>query len=321
MDFWTFQKKLRRKLLYWLCWPYLAVKKNWSRKFYAKRILERLKSRPPEPPNSKADLFFSAAFRVNSKERQNILGVSVAETFKNLSGCGLRVGISDASIGEYVPGNREIFAKIGGLRIDYNVSNLKLPPALLNLLGKAAEKYFLMFFDDQPIVGLTAEFLAASCSLLSDFAGLVDLIYISDAPKQIINHANKTLIYNMADLIFRVRGVKPLCTVAYGNYSYAIIPNVLCGFFFNTIIAPAADYRRRLKWYADRVSANDPTEIEIVGSQYQGPVYHFLAVPLSVFQINIDYSHTESSVRNYPGAILEEICDALKNNYRIIVKT
>ena len=318
MDF----AKLKRKLHYWLILPYLMVKKIWQKRRYRALILSRVKglALAKSSGNLTTNIFISAAFRINSDIRQNILAVSAAATLNSLSGSGLKVKISDASPEQYTASNKEIFSKINGLRVEYQASPLKLPPAVSSLLTATPEKYFLMFFDDQPIVGLTREFLDASCRLLSDFEGLVDLIYISDAPKQVINHGNKTLTYDMADLDFRAKKVSPIATVSYGGYNFAIIPNAQIGFFFNTLIAPAADYNRRLRWYMDHVSAANSSLIEIAGGEFRGPAYGFIAVPLTVFQINIDYSHTENSVRNYSGAVPEEVCEALKNNYQVIVK-
>jgi hypothetical protein len=258
------------------------------------------------------------SFRVSSLDRLAILKTSMDQNLKLLNKTDILLKVADASPQAYSSQAKAALSADSKVRLELEFSQEKLAPSYFSLLSQASQSYFCMLFDDQPIVGLNEAFLSASCQLLSDFAGLVDLVYISDTEAQNIDHKNKQLIFGMAGLDFRARGIKPLRIVKYGQYSFVIVENKNFGFFFNTYVGRRQDYMSRLGWYLKNVSVTSDRLIEIAASRFYGPAYRFLAIPLEVFQINIDFVHTPGSFRNYSGSLERELFQALNDNYQIV---
>jgi len=261
-------------------------------------------------------VFVASSFRVSNQQRQEIFKVSLRETLRHLTGTAIKVKIRDASPEEFSRQNRIFLNDLAGNNLDYKAETLNLNADYKELLETSEEKYFCMAFDDQPIFGLFPEFLSAATALLEDFAGSVDMMLIEQLNGFDIDISNKQIILEQQSLDFQARGIEPLGTVKYGNYSFAILNNFHYGFFFNTLIAPCKDYASRLKWYMEHVSQDKPHRIEKAGMYYRGPVYKYIAVPLQVFMLNIDFLHTDISVRGTTGKE-KRIFEVLKNNYSI----
>jgi hypothetical protein len=261
-------------------------------------------------------VFVAGSFRVSNQQRQEIFKVSMHETLRRIAGTPIKVKIRDASSKEFYLGNYAYLKELVGQNLDYGAESLNLNAAYKELLESSDEKYFCMAFDDQPIFGLTPEFLSAATALLEDFAGLVNVVPIEQINKFNIDNSSKQIILKPNTLDFQMNGIKPLGTVRYGNYSFVILNNFHYGFFFNTLIAPSKDYAARLNWYMNSVSQDKPHRIEKAAMYYRGPVYKYIAVPLEVFMLNIDFLHTEISVRGTSGEE-KQLFEALNSGYQL----
>jgi len=158
--------------------------------------------------------------------------------------------------------------------------------------------------------------LSAGANLLDDFGGLIDVILIENLSGCRVEEASRTLRCDLKNLDFYRIGKKPLGVVKYGDYSFAILPNFHCGFFFNTMIGSGRDYAKRLSWYMNNVDVDSPHKIERAAGRGQGPVYKYIAVPLDVFMLDIDFEHTGPT-----RAVNTESCaifEALKRDFKII---
>lgn len=242
------------------------------------------------------EIFLLTSFKIDNEERCKILESSTNINFENLHNSNIKVQVYDASDDIYFKKNQEVFKNIKGINLDYQSKKERLTTSYYNLLSQSKEKYFCSFFDDMPIVGLTREFLLASERLLRDFDGSIPIVI-----EQIIgydcDHKNRQILFNCKNILFKNLNKKPLGIIKYGNVSFAILYNYHYGFFFNTIIARCDNYKNKLIWYMNKISQNSPHQIELAGMRKIGPVYQYVAVPLEVFALDLDYIHSKISIR------------------------
>jgi len=296
-------------------WKVIVFTANFKR---IRRKIQEVKLRQPgENKDLKSlpeRLFLLSTYRVNSDLRQRIFDLTIKRTLKHLLNSGLQLQVIDASVAKYIEANHSVLKEISGINLDYTASEMKFQNALLSMHGKSDKPYFCMIYDDQPILGLTPEFLSASCDFLDDFAGLVDLVLIEPPLKYDIDHKTKKVAIDMESLVFKVRKQKPLGMVKYNEHSFAIIYNYNYGFFFNTLIASSKDYARRLKWYVQHVKNDNAQYIELAGMKRRGPIYDVIAVSLDVCMLNMDCSPTELAIRETPESA-RELFAAFNDNY------
>lgn len=264
------------------------------------------------------DLVMISSFRAANETRQKILQTAVPLTLKNLSGSDLDIRVIDSSPGDFVEKNKSLFEFFNLKKLRYEIKPASLPQAYEEFLRMTGKKFFCSFFDDQPIIGMNMEFLKASVQLLEDFAGLVDVVVFNYANDLHIENTKKVLYYNLESLDFKKRGIKPLGVVKYGNYSFAIVPNYLYGFFFNNIIGRTKTYLEKLSWYRKRISENGTHKIELFGMWKLGPSFEYIAVPLEVFMLDAGYEQAAGGPPRDPLAVNKKIFEALKNGYKLI---
>jgi hypothetical protein len=262
--------------------------------------------------------FLVSSFKVTSPVRQDMMAVSMRQTLSQLRNSGLKVRVSDASSAEFLEANRRVFEDIPGLQVDYQPAQKRMPAAFADLLDQVKEKYCMSIFDDFPLVGLSPEYLQAACQLLEDCAGVVDMVGVWSVPSELSVDKREIILHRHKNIREEL-GKKLLGVVKYGDFSFAIVENFFYGFSLLNFLAPCRDYLRRLKWYMDNVSAVSPQIIEKASMWYRGPVYNYLAISLDVFYLDIDFEHTESSIRNF-DPLQKEYYLAMKKGCDIVVK-
>jgi hypothetical protein len=269
-------------------------------------------------PDLRDRLFLASTFKVSTPARKDILAVTIKQSLAQFKNSGVKVRVVDASLSEFLEENRRVFADIFGSFLEYKAAEKRMPEVFAELLAQANEKYCMCIFDDIPLVNFSPEYLQAACKLLDDYAGVVDIVAIwpvlselDQEKKQIILHGHKDIREEL--------GNKLLGVVKYGNFSFAIVENFFYGFSLLNFMAPCRDYLNRLKWYMKHVSAVSPQKIEKVSMWHHGPGYKYLAIPLEVSFLDIDYERTEGSIRSVDPK-QKEFYLALKNGYNIIVK-
>lgn len=262
------------------------------------------------------ELFLASSYRVDSRERQEIFEATMKINLRELAGSGLAFRAADASPSEYFNENNKFLNGI----LDEKANNIslkaRLPESYQHLLLQAKEKYFCQLFDDMPVVGLTPKFLAASTRVLEEFEGLVDIILIEQITEFDLDKGRKQINLKASNLEFLEINKTPLGVVSYQGYDFAILSNYHYGFFFNTLIASCKDYARRLKWYMEHTSFESPHKIELSGMRRIGPVYRFIAVPLNVFRLDIDYAHSNTSIRGV-GEKTKDLFEAIRDGFSI----
>lgn len=265
-----------------------------------------------------SQLFFASSFKVTSKTRQEILEVTMEQSLAGLQNSDLNLKVLDASPDEFVDGNKAIFKKFFGIQTDYRLVPKKMPEAFLELFSETAGKYCGTLFDDVPFFGLNKEFLISCCKFLDDFSGLVDIICFETVGLELKGQDHK-IIFDLNNHNFKKMGESPLGVVKYGDYSFAIFENYYYGFSLLNFIAPREDYTRRLKWYVEHISSVSPQLIEMASMWFRGPAYNYIAIPLEVFFMDLDFEHTDTTLRGYNPA-LRELFLALKNRYTVSIK-
>ena len=310
-------QKFFHKLYIAACSPFLRLKKIWGQARLASAVAAVVPGARVSPELG-SRIFLSSVYRINSPVRQQILNVALATTLNPLAHSGLTVRVIDASVEEYIPANRGAFVKIPGLELDFQAKALRQAPSVIDVLNKSRQPYFSMVYDDMPVVGYTPEFLTSACDFFDDFKGVVNVMLIELVTRIECNHDKKQIVCDLRTLEFRSRGIKPERVVQYGNYSFAIVKNFHYGFFFNTIVAPAQDYAKRLSWFMNHISEKDSNKIELAGQAFRGPAWFYVAIPLDVFTLDLDFSPTEHSIRS-GTAIQKAVYEGLQNGYQIMV--
>ncbi len=309
-------KALKRRLLWLVYLPVIIFRALVMGPLEAAKIKSRIKNLGDAADFQKENnIFLASSFRITSKEREGIFYTAFKQSLKNFSG-QVPLKIADASQQPFAASNLEFLQSLKGVKLEYQNKAERLNSAYYNLLSVSKEKYFVMLFDDFPIVGLSEGFLSACAALLNSFEGLVDLVFIEGVSEYKIDRAERRVVYNPDSRDFKHHPSKLVGTVKYDEYEFAILENFHYGFFFNTVVANAKDYARRLKWYMDKIDHTSPHAIELAGSLKIGPIYKFIAVPLNVFNFDIDYSHTDISIREVvKGA--RELQNALDKGYEL----
>ena len=265
------------------------------------------------------DFFLAMTTRINTKERQEIFRVTAGVTLEHFKNDAVPVEVLDASDEEFLLGNKKIIADLlPESKINYQAQKLRQAPSLMEIFSGAPKKKFLLFYDDQPIIGLSGKFLQAVSRVVEDFKGFADLVFINDIDDYGFDDDQKTIECKTSNLAFNKINNKPLGIVKYGDYTFAVLKNKNYGFFFNTIFAFVADYQSRLQWFISNVSDSDSNLIELAGMKRRGPSYKYVVVPLEVFMINLDYSHSENSCRDYSG-LEKQAFEKINNGYKIRV--
>lgn len=303
---------LKRYLLLILHSPSILINKYFISPAQAKKIKKIIN----QPSSGRPESFFlGTSFRIGSKERLDILKTTLKESLRNVSS-SIKFKVSDASDPEWAAKTYDILLEHKGLVLEYQNQKERLNSAYQNMLSNSDETFFGMIFDDFPIIGMTSEFINASCNLLTDFNGLVDLIYMEGVTHDNINNETKTVYYKHTDRTILKHQKDILGVVTYNNYRFAIVKNFCYGFFFNTIIARTKQYAEKLLWYMNNVDYSSPHKIELAGSLRIGPIYNYIAIPLEVINMDLDYSHTDTSIRK-PAQKAEELYKAMTKNYSI----
>ena len=310
---------LKRYLLFTLHTPSIILNKYFVSPKQAIKIKNIIKQSPVgEEVSLSESFFFGTSFRISSQERFDILKATLKESLRGFTSPvnPIKLKVSDASDSEYALKNQEIFVDYKGLNLEYTNKKERLNSAYQNMLSTSDESFFGMVFDDFPIIGMSPEFIKACCKLLKNFEGLVDLIYMEGVTHDTIDTKTKTVYYKHADRTILKHRNDILGVVSYNNYRFAIVKNFCYGFFFNRIIARTRQYAEKLLWYMENVDYNSPHKIELAGSLRIGPVYNYIAIPLEVINMDLDYSHTDTSIRK-PAQKAEELYKAMTDNYSI----
>lgn len=307
-----------KKILLYSSLPYWRIINAFRCWNLRKRLEEKLIALPAGADRHVgAPIPIVSSFRIDSVERQNILEKTFSLTFKHVAR-EYALTVIDASSGSQAEINRQLIGRTVSAAIDYRLGNDKLPLSYSKILTELRQDAVAIVFDDQPIVGLDSSLLKSAQSLLADLSGLVDLVLFEYPKNVIVNKENNSVSVDLESLEFISAGVEPLRIVKYGEHRFAIIKNYHYGFFFNNVIVNRVAYLERLNWFRKRTGNESTVEIEKLGSKRAGPAYHFIAIPLDAFMMDLDFCHSVNSTRG-ENRQAEELFEALNNNTRIII--
>jgi len=293
---WTKKKII---FFYIIFLPRNIIFKLFSRFFDKKiiKVIDKVNDSNKDMVNKKkGDTCLVSSFFVGNSDRLEMLKLTVDKSLENFIDSKVKMYVRDSSSSEYSNKNENIF-KGKGLDLDYQSEKKKLTESYYKLFSSMDEKYACTVFDDQPIVNLSPAFLNSATGLLTDFDGVIDMILVEWISKYIIDESNKTIKISLEDLEFKDKNIKPLGVVKYGDYSFAILKNYHFGFFFNNMFINAKSYANRLHWFMKYIDYFSPHALEMAGLYKIGPVFRYIAVPLEVGMLDIDYLHTDISTR------------------------
>ncbi|MBF0239020.1 MAG: hypothetical protein HQM12_15060 [SAR324 cluster bacterium] len=261
----------------------------------------------------KDNFFFLSTFITATADRMKILEATIPQSFIEIGNSNLTVRVIDASDKNWSGKIESVFEKIHGINLQYKNQKIQFAPSIYNTLQQCSEKYFCLVYDDQPIFGLNTSFLKASCQLLKDYEGSLDMVLMETLKDYRIE--NDKIYFNLSDLGCKQYSHKLIEEVSYNGHKFGIYENYQYGFFFNTIIASCKDYSKRLEWYLKNIGENGQ-HIELAGKAAKGPIFHHIAVSHEVFMMDIGYEHTTLSIRGNKAS-RKDLYQALKKGYGI----
>lgn len=262
------------------------------------------------------DVLFLCAFRVNHPVRQKILARSLRVYFEHIQ-CTYDFSAIDSSDESFRDSNRTIL-RAGAPSCRLNLRNLQayLAEAYRIILTDSQSDQFMMIFDDMPVVGLTDRLISAAAELLSDFQGLVDVVTFMMPERVTVDHEQRAVLFDPISRYPRTVG-----EVDYYGYRFAIVQNPLYGFYMNNLIANRSRYLQLLSWYIKRTGSGKHGPIEKLGMYRVGPIFRYVAIPLQACMIDLDFQHTESTVRTDSGSGQSKLLfSVLEEGYRALIK-
>lgn len=249
-------------------------------------------------------------FKVSNDDRGSILSVVSDRLRKDLGGADIPILIGDASPDRYAGPARNVLSLVSS-DVDYRRHNRPMTLSYLDLLDACSTPYCYLQFEDQIMTNLSPGFLLAGCKLLKKYAGIVPAVTavwplkvaVDESRREIqvlVHRRRRSAIRRREQYEFgEARRQRPLLIEEIDGYRFGIFRNFYYGFSFFHIITRADDYARRLRWYIDRVGSSSAHEIELAASDRTlGPFWTHFAVCLDdVAVLDVDYSHTNESVR------------------------
>jgi hypothetical protein len=297
--------RARRKLA-WIARKLVSVLRT-------KRTTVRILAAAPHRSRQIADLgermTVIMSYRVASERRAEMLRIGVQHLARSLVSVDVPIQVIDASPADWQTATRAIWQD-SGLAPNLTFEDASLVRSYARLLERTDTPYCLVQFDDVLTVGLGPGFLAAAADLLERYSGLVSVVRPAWAHNVRLRDPEATieLTVDWSGRPVRRRsyhlraGVRqrPSRIEVIRGHAFGLFENTGYGFVFNTLVAPTRDFGRRLRWYAEHVSADSPQRIELAAADRTvGPYWSHIAVCLTgtVVTLDFDAEHTPSSVR------------------------
>jgi hypothetical protein len=294
---------LPRRVLRKLSWTAAAPRIRASQRRASALLLEQLAAMPSpsswEVPPPSLDVL--VPLRVHNEDRLLMLTEVVRHLGPALRDTDVGVLVGDASLPEWSPDVERLWSGSGlAARVDRRTE--PMPLRVLDLLAESAAEHVMLQFDDMITAGLDAGLLASACALLQ--TGLVDVVFPSWPLSVEVEDTTERIVVVPFEVgcnghrFFAGRPRQPVAVLTVGDVTYGIFESFTYGFFLNQLVTRREDLRARLAWFVDHVSAESAHRIELVAARGKGPAWNHLAVPLAgVATIDLDYAHTEASVR------------------------
>lgn len=276
----------------------------------------------------KERISISLSYKVTTHERLEILRAVLREFQQQMGDSHIVLRIIDASDAVYREETQRLIQSFP-LETHYTAEPRLLTDAYLSLLNATSQPYFYLQFDDIVTVGLNPDFLKCCCDLLDRYEGLLPVVAFPCPHDVAVCHDTRTI--RIVRFERRDNGdgdlyqfgfgppTAPLFIENIGGHQFGIFENFQYGFFFNALIAPVADYRRRFEWYLKHISRTSVHQIELAAEhRTKGPFFTHIAICLSgVTVLDLDYCHTAAAVRPQIEAN-REVFDALEAGYSMV---
>lgn len=249
-------------------------------------------------------------FKVDNEDRASILDLVFDRLGRDLTGSDIDLHISDASPDRYAARASAKAATITS-NARHRRSDKPMSLSYLDLLEACSTPYCYLQFEDQITTNLSSDYLLAACKFLDrhrSFVPLVSAVWplevkVDDTHREIrvLTHRQRGSKIGRDDVyeFAYKRPQRPLFVEEIDGYRFGVFENFYYGFYFNHIVTPVDDYSRRLRWYLDALNTVSVHEIELATMfRTLGPFWTHIGVCLDGMSVlDLDYSHTESSVR------------------------
>ena len=292
-----------RKVQRAAAWPVSRIKIGWS-----SRELRRFQpAQHVTPPHATPDLSVLMSYRVHNQERLSILSAVIRALSVQLAGLEIAIHIVDCSTPE-MRAQVSALWDASPLDVRRTEADISLCEALWMLLSSCESRWFYLQFDDMITAGLDRNFLAGACELLGSYEGLIDVVcpfwplerdFLEESHRvHLVSHevsAGRRPRYR-----FTTGGLRaPVVEGTFSGRQFGVFENFTYGFFFNNLVAPTEDFRRRMSWYRQHVSSESVHRIEeVAAAKLTGPFWRHVGVCLDGAAIlDVDFAHTAAAVR------------------------
>lgn len=285
---------------------------------------------PAEPTaGSDAPVLIVSSHRVTTDDRLAILSATVAHVASSLPSAAPPVRILDASP-ERMRGRVGAVWEASGLDVDLRASTEPLAAAIEGALTDLSGHYVCLQLDDILTVGMSERYLAGAAALLGRHDGNVGAVCpiwpldvrldtarqrVGIVPYEQRRGRDGTVRYRF----WHARPRRPVSIEVHEGLRFGIFENFGYGLVVNDLVAPADDYRRRLRWYLDKVGTGSAHDVELAAlPKLAGPWWTHIGICLDgVSLLDLDFAHTEAAVRDErPGN--RAIFDAVKAGWELV---
>ena len=284
---------------------------------------------PPARTELRESVSVLMTFKVDNDDRASILDLVFDRLGRDLAGSDIDLHISDASPDRYAARARAKAATITP-NASHERSDKPMSLSYLDLLEVCSTPYCYLQFEDQITTNLSSTYLLAACKFLDRHRAFVPLVSavwplevkVEDAHREIrvLTHRQRRSKMGRGEVyeFAYQRPQRPLFVEGIDGYRFGVFENFYYGFYFNHIVTPVDDYSRRLHWYLDALNTVSVHEIELATMfRTLGPFWTHIAVCLDGMSVlDLDYSHTESSVRPVMSTA-RDVHRALTNGFDI----
>ena len=174
--------------------------------------------------------------------------------------------------------------------VDYESCADSLQKSLIDSLSDLDSDYVLILFDDLLIYKLTDDFIKASIKLLNKYKPL-NCIFFDLCDPEIVNDK---VILRLSNSDSYKRKKKWLTQDKIDGYNFNIYYTYRhrYPFFLNSAIVDRKKYIKKLLWYYNNISENNPHAVEMAAADYKGPGFLYIAIPEDVLKVDIDFNRS-----------------------------
>jgi len=242
---------------------------------------------------------FICSFRITEPRRLEKLALSLAKTLTPLQG-RYPCRVMDASPEPFAGEAERAFRGYGCLDLHYQRASRRFPEAWLELLRGVETELFVALFDDQPIIGLRDETLAAWAALMAQHEEVDAGLFVAASPSlTIVDDARRRVEvvpgYNPFVALFR--DLESIVTVSGVPFFVVRRAGFIGKFFFNNGLFRTSTYIATLEAFLLRSPDATAAQLEMDHAATPHPFKRFAYAYDATHVVDLDDAHTVASAR------------------------